>query len=182
MPIPSVNTPRLLLRAFSDEDADAFHRILCGRDVLRYFPKTDPPPRERVGNMIRSVLRHWEERGCGLWAVTLRETGELTGRCGLQRIEETGETELDVILGTAYWGRGYATEACRAGLRFGAATLRPEEIVGIVHPENAASRRLVEKLGFTLTGRARYFEMDCVRYAMGREVLVRLYGGEPAGR
>ncbi len=132
--------------------------------------------------MIRSVLGHWEERSSGLWAVTLRECGELMGRCGLQRIEETGETELDVILGAGHWGKGYATEACRASLRFGAATLQPEEIVGIVHPENAASRHLVEKLGFARIGRARYFDMDCVRYAIGREALVRLYGGEPAGR
>ncbi len=177
-----MTTPRLVLRAFSDADADAYHRLLCGKDVLRYFPRTDPPPRERVGNMIRAVLRHWEERGYGLWAVTLRKTGELMGRCGLQRIEETGETELDVILGAAHWSRGYATEACRASLRFGAATLHPEEIVGIVHPENAASRHLVEKLGFALSGPARYFDMDCVRYAIGREALERLHGGEPARR
>ena len=182
MVVPVLTTPRLILRAFSDADADGFHRLLCGRDVLRYFPRTDPPPRERVGNMIRAVLRHWEERGYGLWAVTLREPEELIGRCGLQRIEETGETELDVLLGAGHWGRGYATEACRASLRFGETTLHPEEIVGIVHPENAASRHLVEKLGFTLIERARYFDMDCVRYAIGREALERLYRAEPAGR
>ena len=125
MPVPVVTTPRLVLRGFSGEDAGAFHRILCGKDVLRYFPRTDPPPLERVVGMIRAVLRHWEERGFGLWAVTLREDGEPMGRCGLQRIEETGETELDVLLGAGNWGRGYATEACRAGLRFGAATLHP---------------------------------------------------------
>ena len=72
MSVPVATTPRLILRAFSQEDIDPLHRILSQEGVLRYFPKTDPPPRDRVEKMVLGQLKHWEEHGYGLWAVALR--------------------------------------------------------------------------------------------------------------
>jgi len=173
--IPTLATRRLLLRAFTEGDADPLYVILCGRDVLRYFPEGPPPTRETAVRMITRILQHWEERGYGLWAVESRETGELMGRCGLNFIAETGETEGDVILGVPFWGRGYATEAIEGSLRYAAGNLDLGGIVGIVHPENAASRRLLDKVGMKLTGPARYFGMDCLRYVLERPELLRRY-------
>jgi ribosomal-protein-alanine N-acetyltransferase len=116
--------------------------------------------------MIQRVLKHWEEHGYGLWAVVSRQTGELMGRAGLQLIPETGEVEADVILGVPYWGQGFATEAIGASLRFAAERLSVGSIVGIVHPENEASKRLLEKVGMTFVEEAIYFGMKCHRYAM----------------
>jgi ribosomal-protein-alanine N-acetyltransferase len=164
--IPILTTPRLLLRPFTDGDADALCAILRGRDVLRYFPPGDPPTRDTAVRMIRRIERHWEEHGFGLWAVESRATGQLMGRCGLQRIPETGETEADVILGPPFWGQGFATEAVGASVRFGLERLAPARIVGIVHPEHGASQRVLEKAGFKREERARYFGMDCYRYVL----------------
>jgi ketosteroid isomerase-like protein len=71
-------------------------------------------------------------------------------------------------LGQPFWGQGFATEAGQAGLRYGFDELGVESIVGIVHPENKASQRVLEKLGLRLTQRTQYFGMDCYRYAIER--------------
>lgn len=168
---PRITTARLCLRAFDEGDIDPMHRILCGQDVLRYFPRSDPPPRERVERMIGRLAQHWDERGYGVWAVTARAGGELMGRCGLQYLPETDEVEIDFLLGRDFWGQGFATEAGRASLQYGRENLTVERIVGIVHPENRASRRVLEKLGFAFVERKSYFGMDCLRYMMDRAAL-----------
>ena len=142
---------------------------MSGEDVLRYFPRTTPPPLERVEKLVASYLTHWEERGYGLWAVDLTATGEFMGRCGVQDITETGEVEVDVLLGRDYWGKGYATEAGRACIHFGFEIANAPALVGIVHPGHLASRRVIEKLGFKLIERREYFGMDCMRYELKRE-------------
>jgi ribosomal-protein-alanine N-acetyltransferase len=168
MTIPSIATARLLLRAFTDEDDAPLHRVMADRDVMRYFPRPDPPTREQIQRLIAAQLKHWEEHGFGWWAVQLASTAELIGWSGLQFLSETDETEVAYLLGRRYWGRGLATEAARAGLSFAFETLGLERIVAIVHPENVASRRVIEKLGMVFVNRACYFGMDCCRYALDR--------------
>jgi ribosomal-protein-alanine N-acetyltransferase len=177
---PRITTVRLCLRAFDQADVEPLHRILCGPDVLRYFPRPDPPPRERVARMIARLMQHWEEHGYGVWAVTSRANGALMGRCGLQYLPETDEVEIDFLLGRDFWGQGFAAEAGRASLRFGLENLTVERIVGIVHPENLASRRVLEKLGLNFVERKPYFGMDCLRYAVARAALETEFGSTGA--
>src|SRR3990172_2818177 len=166
--IPTIRTPRLTLRPFRAEDAAGLHRLMSEEGGLRYFPRTTPPRLERVERLVVSYLEHWEQRGYGLWAVELTATGELMGRCGVQDITETGEVEVDVLFGGKFWGQGYATEAGRECLAFGFEVTKEDALVGIVHPEHEASKRVIEKLGFKLTERKEYFGMDCLRYELKR--------------
>jgi RimJ/RimL family protein N-acetyltransferase len=168
MTIPALTTPRLILRAFSEQDVDAMHQILGGEGVLRYFPPTDPPPRDRVQRMILGLLRHWDERGYGLWAVESRQDGELLGRCGLQYLPELDEVEVDFILGRAFWGQGFGTEAARASVRYGFEELGLARVVGIAHVENRASQRVLEKLGMNLVEQREFFGIPCSRYGVER--------------
>lgn len=168
MSIPTITTPRLLLRPFTNEDIDPLHHILCQEGVLRYFPNTAPPARDRVRKFISSQIDHWETYDYGLWAVEARSNGELMGRSGLQYLPETKETEVDYILGKSFWGQGFATEAAQASLTYGFETLAVERIIGIVHPENKASQRVLEKSGMRFIEEARYFGMDCYRYVIKR--------------
>lgn len=165
---PTIITPRLLLRAFTHQDVVPLHRLLSGEGVLRYFPKAEPPSLDRVEKMISRLLTHWEERGYGLWAVESRSTEELMGRCGLQHVPETDEIEVDFILGRDFWGEGFATEAGQASVRYGFEDLGLESLVGIVHPENNASQRVLEKLGMEFVDERRYFGMECYRYTIER--------------
>jgi RimJ/RimL family protein N-acetyltransferase len=174
MTIPTLTTPHLVLRAFTEEDVDAMHRILGGEGVLRYFPPTDPPSRDRVQRMILGLLRHWDERGYGLWAVESRPNGELMGRCGLQYLAELDEVEVDFILGRAFWGQGFGTEAARASVRYGFEELGLDRVVGIAHVENRASQRVLEKLGMNLVEQREFFGIPCCRYSVERPTFDRV--------
>jgi ribosomal-protein-alanine N-acetyltransferase len=168
MTIPTLTTPHLVLRAFTEEDVDAMHQILGEEGVLRYFPPTDPPPRDRVHKMVLGLLRHWDERGYGLWAVESSQDGELMGRCGLQYLAELDEVEVDFILGRAFWGQGFGTEAARGSVRYGFEELGLARVVGIAHVENRASQRVLEKLGMALVEQREFFGIPCYRYAVER--------------
>jgi RimJ/RimL family protein N-acetyltransferase len=168
MDIVTLATKRLLLRPFEESDIDTLHALFGEEGVLRYFPSSEPPSWESVQRQVKAQEAHWRQRGYGLWAVTRRRDGRLMGRSGLQYLPNTREVEVDFLLGKRFWGQGYATEAGTAGLRFGFEQLGLDEIVGIVHPENKASRRVLEKLGMRLTAQTRYFGMDVYRYAVQR--------------
>ena len=173
MVVEAITTPRLILRTFTEEDIDPMVRILGGKDVLRYFPRTDPPPRDRVQKMIVGLLKHWEEHGYGLWAVESRSTGDLMGRCGLQILPETEEVEVDFILGKRFWGQGFATEAGRASLRYAFEQLGLERVVGLAHIENKASQHVLEKLGMELLEQRQFWGIDCYHYAIERSAYDR---------
>ncbi|MCP4363180.1 MAG: GNAT family N-acetyltransferase [Chloroflexi bacterium] len=166
--IPTITTGRLCLRPFTPVDATPLHHILNGKDVLKYFPGTQTPSQEQVERMIGRLLNHWQEKGYGLWAMELQSTGALLGRCGLQHIPETDEVEIDFILDHRYWGRGFATEAGEAALQYGFDKLGLAEAVGIVHPENIASQRVLEKLGLQFIEETEYFGMACYRYVRSK--------------
>jgi ribosomal-protein-alanine N-acetyltransferase len=118
--------------------------------------------------MIQGLLRHWDERGYGLWAVESRLDGELIGRCGLQYLAELDEVEVDFILGRAFWGQGFGTEAARASVRHGFEELGLARVVGIAHVENRASQRVLEKVGMALVEQREFFGIPCHRYAVER--------------
>ncbi len=168
MPVPTLTTARLTLRSFTEADAAPLHRLLGEGDVLRYFPQTEPPALDRVQRMVGNILYHWEERGYGWWAVELRQTRGLIGWNGLTYLPETDEVEVAYLLGRPFWGQGYATEGAQASLRYGFEQVGAETIVGIVHPDNIASQRVLEKIGLSDPRRTSYFGMDCYRYAISR--------------
>jgi RimJ/RimL family protein N-acetyltransferase len=166
MDIPTIKTDRLILRPFTENDAEELHCILAQEGVLRYFPTTDPPPLDRVQKLIAKQLEHWDKHGFGWWAVEPKSEGELIGWNGLQYLPETEEIEIGFLLSKPHWGQGFATEGAREGLKYGFETLGLETIVGIVHPENIASQGVLEKLGLTFNNEAEYFGMRVYRYVI----------------
>lgn len=169
MNIPTIMTPRLRLRAFTQDDAAPLHRIMGNPGVLRYFPNQDPPSLDRVQKLVSGQLEHWQEHGYGWWVVELCSQPGLIGWAGLQYLPDTDETEVAYLLGENYWGQGVATEAARASVQFGFGELALAFLVGIVHPENIASQRVLEKAGMTFVERTHYFGMDCFRYTIEQD-------------
>lgn len=131
---------------------------------MRYFPNPTPPEFERVVGLIDRQLAHWAQHGYGWWAVEERQTGQLIGWNGLQYLPDTDETEIGYLLDKAWWGQGLAGEGARAALAWGFARFDLPEVVGIVHPQNWGSRRVLEKIGMDYTGGAEYFGMHVRRY------------------
>lgn len=147
MKIPQIETSNLCLTPLQAEDAGVLHRIYQSPGVLTYFPNPVPPALERVQRFIAGQQAHWEKYGYGNWAIRLADGPEITGWAGLQYLPELDETEVGYLLDRPYWGKGYATEAARASLEFGFKNFELDHIIALVHPENLASQRVIEKCG-----------------------------------
>jgi [ribosomal protein S5]-alanine N-acetyltransferase len=167
--IPGIETPRLLLRPFTSADlADYTRLIFADSEVMRYLPKRDLAPRERAERTIAIFTERWMEYRFGVWAVTDKVTGEFMGHCGLGPVPEAGAIEVLYSLGQAYWGRGVATEAARASVRFGFEQAQLDQLIALAVPENIGSRRVMEHLGFAYEKDAHYFGLDLVQYRLHR--------------
>jgi len=169
MNIPSITTPRALLRGFNESDLETLHGILSVRAVLQYFPSDDTPSIDQVRKLIERHHSHWMEHGYGWWALALAQGQKLIGWCGLNILSETNEVELKYLLSKDHWGKGLATEAAGVSLRYGFKQAELEQIIGLVHPENIASQRVLEKVGMTFLDRACYFGMECYRYIIDKD-------------
>ena len=164
--IPTMETERLVLRPFAESDAGPLHTILGVEGVLRYFPSSDPPSLGQVQRLVARQTEQWQEHGLGWWAVETRHTPGLIGWCGLQYLPETGQVEVAYLLGKEQWGQGLATEAARASLHFGFDALNLETIIALVHPENLASQRVIEKLEMSLVDQLQLWGIDLYRYSI----------------
>ena len=162
-----LETKRLLLREYAEEDAESFYRLNSDPDVMRY---TGDEALVSVGH-ARTVLRDYpiadyREHGYGRWACVLHESGEVIGFAGLKYLPERGEVDLGYRFLRHHWGRGLATEACRAVIAYGFDVLRLAEIAALVQTGNVASRRVLEKCGLTFGGMTEYGGRMVARYTI----------------
>ncbi|MCW5251375.1 GNAT family N-acetyltransferase [Streptomyces sp. SHP 1-2] len=141
-----IETERLSLRPLRTDDVDAFVALHADERVSRFVGAYS---RERALERLADVERQWAQRGHGLCAVELRSGGEFIGRTGLNHWAEFDEVELGWTLKPGAWGHGYATEAARACLDWGFATLDTDRFTSMIRPGNTASLRVAERLGFT---------------------------------
>jgi ribosomal-protein-alanine N-acetyltransferase len=176
--LPPITTTRLLLRPFVPGDLRALHGIMNEPGIMHYFPTPTPPDTARVERLIARQIEAGARYGRAFWAMEWPNDGSLLGWCGLQYLEETGETEVGYLLTHSYWGRGLATEAARASVAYGFTHFHLPEIIGITHPENRKSQHVLEKCGLRFTARTRYFEMDCFRYAISRAAHAGITAGD----
>ena len=168
--MPELLTRRLRMRPYTKEDADAHLRVVSDAEFRRYFP---PPPRfqptrDSVLVGIGRFTEHWHQFGYGIWALELRDGGRLVGYCGLRHLPETGEVELLYGIDRAFWRTGLTTEAARAALRYGFERMGFDRVMAVTVPENAPSRGVMGKCGLSYEREARYFDIDCVYYAIDR--------------
>jgi ribosomal-protein-alanine N-acetyltransferase len=168
MKIPTIQTPHLILRGFTPDDFDPLFAILSNRDVIRYLPRTEPWPEEIVRRTMARQREHWEQHGFGWYAVECREERSLLGWCGLNIIDKTEEVEIKYLLKQSHWGRGLATEGATRCVQDGLQTLGLDEIIGLAHPDNIASQRVLEKAGLRYSNRAQYFGLDLLRYTINQ--------------
>ena len=150
-------TERLRLREFVAEDWRAVLAYQQDPRYLRYYAWTERTP-EAVQEFVGWFLAQQQAspRDKYQFAVTLKDTGELIGNCGVRRTAPGApEADLGYELAPAQWGKGYATEAARAVLAFGFAALGVHRIEAECVADNTGSARVLEKLGMRLEGRLR---------------------------
>jgi RimJ/RimL family protein N-acetyltransferase len=160
----TIQTDHLTLRPLESADAEVLHRIYQTEGVLRYFPTTTPPPLERVQGFVFSQQEHWDKHGYGNWGILPGGERQIAGWAGLQYLPELNETEVGYLLDSPFWGQGYATEAARACLRFGFEHCALDHIIALVHPDNTASRRVIEKCGMSFEETIHIWGADLMRH------------------
>jgi RimJ/RimL family protein N-acetyltransferase len=141
-----LETARLLLRPLAIADIDEFVALHDDAEVTRFIQRPDRPAAEEL---LQSIEREWLERGHGIFAVLDRVTGRFLGRAGLKYWGQFDEIEVGWVLRRDAWGHGYATEAARACLNWGFASLERPYFTSMIHPENEASIRLAGRSGMS---------------------------------
>ena len=164
----TLETDRLILRMFREDDFEAYAKICADGDVMRYLGEGKPLTRSEAWRQMAMILGHWRLRGYGLWAVEERATGHLIGRIGHFNPEGWPGFELGWVLGKPYWGRGYATEGARRALDYAFNEMGRDHVISLIYPPNAASIRVAERIGETLEGRTQLFGHEVLVYGIHR--------------
>ena len=153
---PTLITARLVLRTFAPEDAQQVQRLAGAREVAATTATIPHPyPDGAAEAWIARQAAAWEEGTEATFAVVRRSGGLLVGGMGLRIAREHARAELGYWIGVPHWGRGYATEAAAAVLRYGFEELGLRRIHACHYGNNPASGRVLEKIGMSREGHLR---------------------------
>lgn len=150
--IPTIETERLTLRPFREEDVRALFELTQDPDVVRFVNDGRMPTLYESWNLVARWLGHWAMRGHGQWAVEERTSGRLIGRAGIINPADWPGPEVGYLLGRDWWGHGYATEAAGAAMGWGFRELGFEDVISLIDPNNTASIAVATRLGESLRG------------------------------
>jgi RimJ/RimL family protein N-acetyltransferase len=149
-PVWPLETERLVLRPFEERDYEALYAIHSDAEVVRYL-YNEPSDRDQARELLARKIAGSEWREEGDWlsaAVVLRESGDVVGDIALRWASNEHRTgEIGFIFAPAGQGHGYATEAARAVLRLAFEGFGLHRVIGRAEARNAASTRVLEKLG-----------------------------------
>jgi RimJ/RimL family protein N-acetyltransferase len=150
---PTIQTLRLRLRLWRDEDLPAFAALNADPKVMEFLSR--PLDRGASDALAARIRDHFARRDFGLWAVEVPGVADFIGFVGLSvpafEAPLTPCVEVGWRLAHEHWGQGYATEAAGAALAFGFRHLGLEEIVSFTVPANRRSRGVMERIGMTRT-------------------------------
>jgi RimJ/RimL family protein N-acetyltransferase len=168
--LPSdVDTERLTLRRPRLEDFEDSFALWSDPVVVRYITGK-PATREDVWARLLRYVGHWELMRFGFWTVREKSTGRFVGEVGLANFRREfqpplgDDKEAGWVMAASAHGKGYATEAVRAGLAWAESRFGPERVVCIIAPENTASDNVARKCGFRAYGRGSYKGEASVMY------------------
>jgi ribosomal-protein-alanine N-acetyltransferase len=145
-----LETCRLILRPFQEEDIGRFAELMANRDFTRF--SLGPYTREQTQSVLQKFLS-WTEAGLpSPFAVIFRGNNELIGYCGFLHWKLDGRDEIEIgyRLHPKYWNKGLATEAAQAVRDHAFRDLNLPKVISLIHPDNVASRRVAEKNGMKI--------------------------------
>ncbi len=154
LPVPALETERLVLRQWRESDKVPFATLNADPRVMAHFPSLlSQSQSDAMLERLRDLIA---ERGWGCWALEFKGTGEFIGFTGLHvpsaALPFSPCVEIAWRLGHAHWGKGYATEAARAALRIGFDTLMLDEIVAFTSLGNLRSQAVMQRIGMRSSG------------------------------
>jgi RimJ/RimL family protein N-acetyltransferase len=172
---PRIETERLLLRPWRQEDFEPYYAIQCEPEVYRHFGPA-PMGREDCWRRMCAATGLWALVGYGWWAVEARDSGQLIGTVGLLYPRRDMDPnyfdgpEMGWLMSEKVHGQGMAGEACRAVIDWARRSLAPSDIWAMIVPDNLPSIRLAQRLGFEEKGQSDHMgtTVNVYRRPMGR--------------
>ena len=165
-----LTTPRLVAERLCEGDLPDLVALHQDPEVSHYLGGTRSP--EATKAYMATNLGHWDRHGFGLWTWRTPD-GVFVGRAGVRPLAVEGVVEIEIAyaLTRDAWGRGYASEMTQALVEHTLKRLELSSLVGVVMVEHRASRRVLEKAGFTLEGTVVHAGEPCVLYRLNRASL-----------
>ena len=147
-----LETERLYLREMTQADFSALCKIMQDDETMYAYEGAYSD--DEVQKWLDETIKRYTSCGFGLWAVVLRETGEMIGQCGLTMQDFDGRQVLEVgyLFQKAFWHNGYAAEAAIACREYAFSELSFIEVFSIIRDTNIASQNVAKRNGMTLCG------------------------------
>ncbi|WP_425445473.1 GNAT family N-acetyltransferase [Virgibacillus ndiopensis] len=162
---PVLETDRLVLRQVTKEDASSLLKYLSDQDVMRYVGLE---PFKSINDAMDEISWYHSilKKRTGIrWGITLKDQGEVIGSCGfLNLVSQHYRSEIGFELSREHWGKGIASEAIEAVIRYGFEQIDLQRIEALIEPPNIPSQKLVEKQGFIREGLLRSYEFTCGKF------------------
>ncbi|MDA7978732.1 MAG: GNAT family N-acetyltransferase [Pirellulales bacterium] len=160
-----LKTNRLLIRPWHNDDLEALAEINADPDVMRYIGTGIPLTFEETKQSLARHMDSQDRRGYCMWAVEMRDSGEVIGVCGLIDYRDD-EVETGWRLARRCWGRGLATEAARCVQNHAFATLNLPRLIAIAYPQNQPSIHIMKKLGMQFRKMDHHAGVEVVYYTV----------------
>ncbi|MFR8088335.1 MAG: GNAT family N-acetyltransferase [Lachnospirales bacterium] len=161
-----LETKRLVLREMEEADYEALCRILQDPEVMYAYEHAFSD--EEVREWLQNQIRRYREERVGLWAVILKESGEMIGQCGLtlQPYGTERVVEVGYLFQKTYWHQGYAIEAAMACREYAFKMLKISSVYSIIRDNNLASQKVAERNGMHRVDQMikHYYNMDMVHW------------------
>ena len=148
IPWDILTTERCLVRETGVEDLDAFYEIYAEPSVTQYTEGLYPERAQEEAWLKDYMENMYYFYNYGVWTICDKATGQIIGRAGFSNREGYEDPELGFVIGVPWQRQGYATEVCRALLKYGKEELGFERVQMLVMPGNETSLHLAENLGF----------------------------------
>ena len=174
--MPILQTARLILRPFGENDVDLMAELMANPDFMRF--SLGVYSRQQTAAFVEKVI-DWQRDGLpSQFALITRSNNTLVGYCGFfhQIVDEIEEIEIGYRLHPAHWNQGLATEAATAVRDHAFRDLKLARVISLIHPDNIASRRVAEKIGMTQEKEAGFRGFPTTVFAISRGVWSANYG------
>src|SRR6266404_1914347 len=163
---PTIESRRLILRPFVSGDTEAAFAWFGDAIVMRFTPTGPDTSVEQTKARLGKYEEHQTAHGFSRWIILDRRLDRAIGDSGLLKLEEQGWIDLGFRLAQSYWGKGLATEAASAWVRAAFDDFHIDRVTALVHPENVASIRVLEKLRFQRVRRDTIMGMKSIVYSL----------------
>jgi RimJ/RimL family protein N-acetyltransferase len=182
-----LHTARLRLEPFADHHLDGLHAMNARPEVMRYI-SGQPETREQTAASIQRVKRCWAAWGTSWWALIELQSGRVAGAGGVQHLRREADPPADLgilrsnpleigwRLHPDFWKQGLAIEAAARMASFAFEDLATTELLAVRDPDNAASARVMDRLGMQFRGLERWYGKSLATHALGR---AEWHGNQP---